>query len=63
MEPFIFTCPNTKLNVQHSFDDDDADAPETEYEAMTCPACARLHFINLKTGKLLGPDTVGPWPN
>jgi len=55
--PFIFTCPNTGLNVEHSFDCDDEDAPDTEYEAITCPACVRLHFINLKTRKLLGQDT------
>jgi len=27
-----------------------------EYEGITCPACAKLHFINRKTGKLLGQD-------
>jgi hypothetical protein len=63
MAPFIFTCPNTNMSVQHSFDDDDENAGDTEYEAITCPACTRLHLINLKTGKLLAPDTAGPWPN
>ena len=57
MATFIFTCPNTDLNVQHSFDDEDEDAPDTEYEAITCPACTRLHFINLKTRRLLGQVT------
>jgi len=57
MATFIFSCPNTGLNVQHSFDDDDEDVPDTEYEAMTCPGCTRIHFVNLKTGKLLGQDT------
>ena len=56
MATFIFTCPNNDLNVQHSFDDEDEDAPDTEYKAITCPACTRLHFINLKTQKLLGRD-------
>ena len=55
MPTFIFPCPRT--GFQHSFDDDDEDAPDTEYEAITCPACVRLHFINLKTRKLLGQDT------
>ena len=57
MATFIFSCPNTGLNVQHSFDDDEEDVPDTEYEAITCPACTRIHFINLKTRKLLGQDT------
>jgi hypothetical protein len=26
------------------------------YEGTTCPACARLHFINRKTGVVLGQD-------
>lgn len=53
MADTLFTCPSTALKVQHRLDDD-ADAPETEYEAITCKACARLHLINRKTGRLLG---------
>jgi hypothetical protein len=30
--------------------------PENQYEQITCPACTRLHFLNRKTGKLLGQD-------
>jgi hypothetical protein len=56
MPSFVFTCPNTGFKVQHSFDEDDEDAPDTEYEAVTCRACTRLHFINLKTRRLLGQD-------
>jgi hypothetical protein len=41
------------MNVQHWLDDDE-DVPDNEYEAVTCLACARLHLINRKTGKLLG---------
>ena len=63
MAPFIFTCPNTNMSVQHSFDDEDENVPDTEYAGITCPACTRLHLISLKTGKLLAPGTVGPWPN
>jgi len=32
------------------------DAPENEYEAVTCNACTRLHFLNRRTGKLLGQE-------
>ena len=49
----VFRCPTTGFNVQHQLDDD-AHIPETEYEAVTCLACAKLHLINRKTGKLLG---------
>jgi hypothetical protein len=53
MAPFVFTCPATGYDVQHHLDDDQA-VSENEYEAIRCPACARLHFINRKTGKPLG---------
>jgi hypothetical protein len=43
------------MKVQHWLDDDE-DAPENEYDAITCPACTRVHFLNRKTGKLLGQD-------
>jgi len=55
MAAFVFTCPNTKLNIQHRLDDDD-DVPDNEYEVVRCPACGRLHFINRKTGDLLGAE-------
>jgi hypothetical protein len=55
MAPFIFKCPETWMNVQHWLDEDD-DGPDNEYEGVTCAACTRLHFINRKTGKLLGQD-------
>jgi NAD-dependent dihydropyrimidine dehydrogenase PreA subunit len=50
---FLFTCPRTNLKVQHWLDDGE-DVPATEYEAVQCQDCARLHLINRKTGKLLG---------
>jgi hypothetical protein len=56
-----FTCPSTNLNVQHWRDEDDEDAPDNEYEVVTCKACARLHLINRKTGKVLRQeDEAGP---
>jgi len=51
-----FTCPSTNLNVQHWRDEDDEDAPDNEYEVVMCKACARLHLINRKTGKVLGQE-------
>jgi hypothetical protein len=55
MAHFVFTCPATSMNVQHWLDDD-KDAPADEYRAVICPACTRLHFLNRKTGRLLGQD-------
>jgi hypothetical protein len=48
----IFVCPRTDLKVQHRMIR--VDAGEHEYEAVSCPACTRLHFVNCKSGKLLG---------
>jgi hypothetical protein len=53
MANFVFRCPATGLNVQHQLDED-PDISENEYEAITCLACARLHLLNRKTGKVLG---------
>jgi hypothetical protein len=30
------------------------DNEERRYEGLICPSCSRLHFVNRKTGKLLG---------
>jgi hypothetical protein len=49
----IFTCPNTKLNVQLWLEGG-VDIPENEYRSIICQDCTRLHFINPRTGKLLG---------
>jgi len=60
MAHLIFKCPATRLNVQHwrpetpvAHASDDA---AESYEAVTCPACTKLHFLNRRTGKLLGQD-------
>jgi hypothetical protein len=55
MAHFVFTCPTTSMKVQH-WSDESIDVPETEYDGVVCQACTKLHFINRKTGKLLGQD-------
>ena len=42
----------TDSSVQHWLDDDE-DIPEDEYEVVTCPACAKIHLVNRKTGEPL----------
>jgi hypothetical protein len=44
------------MKVQHWLDDN-RDSDEAQYEAVTCPACIKLHFINRKTHKLFGQDS------
>jgi hypothetical protein len=53
MGTMLFTCPVTGMSVQHWLDDD-SDAQHGEYETVVCNAYTRLHFINRKTGRLLG---------
>jgi hypothetical protein len=55
MAEIVFYCPNVDLSVQHLLDDSVQQKSNEElYEAILCFACTRLHFINKKTGKLLG---------
>ena len=52
MATLLFTCPNTRMKVQHWLDEDE-DASEDDYEGVTCQACAGVHFVN-RNGKVLG---------
>jgi len=53
--PIVFTCPATNFRVQHWLENGD-DTPEGEHDGVDCPACSRLHFINRRTGKVLGHE-------
>jgi hypothetical protein len=55
MPPFLYRCPNKGDNVQ-AWADDEPDDDEFTYVQVRCLACAQLHLINLKTGKVLGSD-------
>jgi hypothetical protein len=59
MRPLIFTCPTTLFEVQHWLDRDD-DPTEDEYEGIVCSGCGRMHFLNRKTGNLLGAGRPSP---
>jgi hypothetical protein len=54
MANFVFRCPQTGFNVQHSWPDDRKSHDEKAYETVACPACTRMHLINKSTGKPLG---------
>ncbi len=51
MAKLIFQCTGTGLTVQVWLTDEAVDADS--YEAVTCPACARVHLVNKTTGKML----------
>jgi len=51
--PILFKCPQTGMKVQHWVDDPKGDSDDS-FTSVECPACARLHYINLQTGKVLG---------
>jgi hypothetical protein len=59
MPTLLFTCPKTLMKVQHWLDGGE-DTPDNEYESVVCKACTRLHFINRKTGRLLGQEDEQP---
>jgi hypothetical protein len=50
----IFRCPATGLDVQTLLPADEEENKDRRYESLSCPSCTKLHFINRKTGKLLG---------
>ena len=54
MGKLLFNCPVTGIRVQHWLDDDNPSKPGDGYQSIVCQACARLHFVNRKTGRLLG---------
>jgi hypothetical protein len=46
--------PGLGFDVQTLWPPHEDETPDRHYESVTCPSCARLHFVNRKTGKLLG---------
>jgi len=54
MAAVLFTCPNTRFQVQQELPDDDQ-ADENDFEGIICQGCTRIHFVN-RTGKVLGGE-------
>ncbi|WFU38053.1 hypothetical protein QA640_26885 [Bradyrhizobium sp. CB82] len=46
----VFRCPQTGMNVQTHLEKQQG-AEGQSFEAFTCPACARVHFIDLVSGQ------------
>jgi len=51
----IFRCPHTGMDVQTSLEKQERD-PIRAYEAISCPACTRIHFINVITGAVVSQN-------
>jgi hypothetical protein len=54
MANLIFRCVKTGMNVQVWLPDEAPTDHADSYEAVTCPACTRIHLVNTTTGKMLG---------
>jgi hypothetical protein len=52
--PVLFECPRTGSRVQAMLHEDTARFDDTSYETVSCPACASMHFVNARTGVVLG---------
>jgi hypothetical protein len=51
------------MYVQLWLDDEDASTGQADtYEAVKCPACARVHLVNRVTHKLLGENEAQQQP-
>ena len=46
------------MKVQASFAWKDSKERSQLYETVNCPACASAHFLNLRTGNLLGEKII-----
>jgi len=52
--PLLFRCPSTGLMSKTVIPSGWPSAAKTvEYRAIDCPACKRMHLINMTTGALL----------
>ncbi len=56
MATAIFICPNTAKRVQGWFANDGSEDGGEVYQSVTCLACRQLHWVNPKSGKVLGGD-------
>lgn len=52
--PVLFECPRTGSQVQAMLHEDAARFDDTSYETVSCPACASMHFVNARSGMVLG---------
>ncbi|TYL89278.1 hypothetical protein FXB40_35815 [Bradyrhizobium rifense] len=51
----VFRCPQTGMNVQTHLEKQQGHEGRS-FESFACPACTRLHFIDLATGQPMSKD-------
>jgi hypothetical protein len=56
MAPFLYRCPITSQRVQNVVAKEILD---DEYVQITCGACRRVHYVDPKSGRVLGRGRVG----
>lgn len=57
--PVLFQCPRTGEMVQGLISGEASSANPEDYEAVSCHACAAVHFVNAFTGTVLGVSREG----
>ncbi len=58
MENLVFRCTETGSDVQLRVSDLPSPADRRDsYEAVSCPACGRMHLVNRRTGRTLSDRT------
>lgn len=61
MGNIVYRCPRTGMYVQHWMAEEvTPDTPLCTYDTVICKACARIHFLNRVTGRLLGEADPQP---
>jgi hypothetical protein len=55
MGAFLFLCPNTGLQVQGWTESEDTEN-DGIYVMVTCAACRGAHWVNPKTGNIIGQN-------
>ncbi|RXH18341.1 hypothetical protein [Bradyrhizobium guangzhouense] len=53
MSKTLFRCPNTGMNVQHHVGEASSETKDGAVVVVSCPACARIHLMNVATGRLV----------
>jgi hypothetical protein len=51
----VFRCPQTGMNVQTHLEKEQKQAGRS-FASFACPACTRLHFIDLASGQPIGRE-------
>ena len=54
---FLYRCPTSGLQVQGWAAEASSDSAEdSEYVALGCPVCMRIHLVSPSSGHVLGED-------